>query len=234
MNRPAALSRGQLDALDPADAYDIAAPFYDEWKWQRFWRHSELPLIAAEVAAFVARRPGGARLIDIGCGTGKYLERLAPYFEEAIGVDVSEQMLAVAARRVAGRKLVRGEAAKLPIDSVSADLVLSTRMLSHVAEPRQTIGEMVRVLRRGGLLILSDIATEHDYEHTRLPLGKGHVYVQTHKHPFEQLAEMAEGFGLSLVRSIPILADEHYKDGRSKLGLRAKGKVGWIAVWRYA
>jgi ubiquinone/menaquinone biosynthesis C-methylase UbiE len=230
VNPASATARARFEPLSPAEAYDIAAPFYDEWKWQHFWEHCELPLIASEALAFAAQRRGGATLLDIGCGTGRYLEQLGPRFGHSIGIDVSERMLAIAAQRAPGRQLVRAAATNLPLPSASADLVLSTRMLSHVSDPKSAIAEMTRVLRPGGVLILSDVAAEHDYENTRLPLRKGYVFVETYKHSFAHLAELASLFGLGLVRSVPIMAENYPQIGRFRL--RAKGKLGWIAVWQ--
>jgi ubiquinone/menaquinone biosynthesis C-methylase UbiE len=218
-----------IDTLSPADAYNVAAPYYDEWKWQRFWQHCELPLIASEVSAFVGTGRHRNTLVDVGCGTGRYLRQLADQFNHSIGVDVSERMLAIASQYASGRRLLRAEATSLPLPSSSADLVLSTRVLSHVRRPEQAIAEMARVLRPGGLLILSDVAAEHDYNQTRLPISDGHVFVETYKHSFSHLAELVGRFGLTLARSVSLVAEDNPEI--RKFRLRAQGKLGWVAFW---
>jgi SAM-dependent methyltransferase len=112
-------------------------------------------------AALAAER--GDRLLDVGCGPGFYvaelLETVGPN-GSVIGVDVSRDMLAVAATRTAGHENVEfleGSATKLPLADASVDRAVSVQVLEYVADVSGAVREMKRVLRPGGRLVLWDV-----------------------------------------------------------------------------
>src|SRR5688500_13099405 len=99
----------------------------------------------------------GCAVLDVGCGTADVLAGLAAVATaqgRAVGVDASEQMLAVAQQRAraAGVSLdLRvGDATELDFEDGSFDVVRSERTLQWVSDPARAVAEMVRVLRPGG------------------------------------------------------------------------------------
>src|SRR5688500_8975354 len=103
----------QLDErpLPPRLAYNLLATRYDSWHWQRFWRENEAPLISA----WLPRVSNPMAALDAGCGTGFYAERLAGLGYKTTGLDVSENMLAIAKSRVTlETSLVQGDITALP------------------------------------------------------------------------------------------------------------------------
>lgn len=95
----------------------------------------------------------GKRVLEIGCGTGLILERIARAgAERAIGIDLSPSMLAHASRR--GLQVVRASATALPFEDASFDVVCSFKVLAHVPEIELALAEAVRVTRPGGHLFL--------------------------------------------------------------------------------
>ncbi|HEU5149802.1 MAG TPA: methyltransferase domain-containing protein [Iamia sp.] len=104
----------------------------------------------------------GERLLDVGCGTGEAARALAEDLGpggEVLGVDVSEEMLAVARRRAAGAATIRfevGDAQGLDLPDGGFDAVRSERTLQWVADPGAAVAEMARVLRPSGRLVLID------------------------------------------------------------------------------
>lgn len=97
----------------------------------------------------------GTRYLDVGCGTGNsYAGELVRAGGSYAGVDVSGQ--AVEAARTAGLDArVIDDAAELPFEDASFDVVLCIEVLEHLFAPQQTVREIHRVLRPGGRLIAS-------------------------------------------------------------------------------
>jgi SAM-dependent methyltransferase len=125
--------------------------------WADTWDRTPSPIVAVEERAltpWIERciKTGHPRIIDIGCGTGRWTTRL-----HAIGIDASPAMLAVAAQKPGLRsRLAVAEATALPVASQSADLVLSTLTLGHIRDHAAAMREFARILKPGGTLILTD------------------------------------------------------------------------------
>jgi len=91
-------------------------------------------------------------LVD-GCGLGMYVRALRPFARFVAGLDIESERVREGSRAgIAG--LLAGQAEVLPFASSSFDLVLSNEVLEHVADDRQALREMMRVLRPGGRLVL--------------------------------------------------------------------------------
>ena len=102
-----------------------------------------------------------ASLLDAGCGDGRYFHVIAadPPTERLAGCDISERILATA-RETASRlglepELVRANVESLPFEDDSFDLVFCTQVLEHLLSPAEGVRELARVLRPGGVLLLS-------------------------------------------------------------------------------
>ncbi len=118
-------------------------------------------------AVALASAPAGAprwprRVLDVGCGTGYLLRRLArlcPDTQELVGVDPAPAMVQVA---VAGGndKRIRFQAGvvaeHLPFPDTTFDLVVSTTSFDHWSDQGAGVTECARVLTRGGRLVLVD------------------------------------------------------------------------------
>jgi phosphatidylethanolamine/phosphatidyl-N-methylethanolamine N-methyltransferase len=111
-----------------------------------------------KAAAAAAERPGG-RVLDVGVGTGLEL----PMFDrrtKLIGVDLSEPMLRRAQRRVGAAALsnVEGlvvmDATRLAFADGHFDAVVAPYVLTVVSEPQASLDELVRVVKRGGEIVL--------------------------------------------------------------------------------
>lgn len=95
---------------------------------------------------------GGRRILDVGTGTGRAAIGLAKAGADVVGVDASEEMLAVARERAAAGstqvEFQRGDAHALAFDDRSFDASVSLRLLMHVPDWRRTVAEICRVSRR--------------------------------------------------------------------------------------
>ena len=101
------------------------------------------------------------RVLDCGVGTGALSGALTrvlatPFALDAI--DISPSMLEQAERRLQGSicavTLRQGDICKLPYADNTFDLVMAAHVLEHMADPRDALKEMARVLKPGGLLIV--------------------------------------------------------------------------------
>jgi ubiquinone/menaquinone biosynthesis C-methylase UbiE len=99
--------------------------------------------------------PRGARILDLGCGTGEATLRLAAMFpgaESVIGVDLMPELLAVARQRVIESDTVtfeQGDGFALRFPDEYFDLVVCRHVTQMVPEPERMLSEIHRVLRRG-------------------------------------------------------------------------------------
>lgn len=101
----------------------------------------------------------GKRVLDAGCGAGKYAELLLEAGAEVVGVDVSAKMLAMARRRLPpGRvSLVQADLGQ-KLDFLadgSFDLVVCALVLDHILDWRQLFAEFNRILKPNGVLVYS-------------------------------------------------------------------------------
>jgi ubiquinone/menaquinone biosynthesis C-methylase UbiE len=119
-------------------------------------------------------------VLDIGTGTGRILEVLAPRVEHAVGIDLSREMLAVARvnlerANLRNCSLRHGDMYQLNRAGASVDAVVVHQVLHYAERPDEAIREAARVLRPGGRLVIVDFAPHSlDYlrsEHAHLTLG---------------------------------------------------------------
>jgi ubiquinone/menaquinone biosynthesis C-methylase UbiE len=138
---------------DPVVAeYARAAQHYDE-KWAFY--------VEATTRETLRRLPmtSGARVLDVGCGTGELMRRLRAKHPHAVlaGLDPVAEMLAVARDKLSGNEDLRtGYADALPWGAGTFDVVVSCNMFHYISHPVEALREMGRVLRPGGSLVLTD------------------------------------------------------------------------------
>jgi ubiquinone/menaquinone biosynthesis C-methylase UbiE len=100
---------------------------------------------------FASRYAAGADVLEVGCGTGLLLERLALVAKTARGIDLSDGMLEKA--RARGLDVQQGSAVELPYPDASFDVTCSFKVLAHVPKIEDALAEMVRVTRPGGVVL---------------------------------------------------------------------------------
>lgn len=101
--------------------------------------------------------------LDVACGTGKIIHILSPKFPESkfLGLDFSEAMLREAIKNQPRTNNVQfqiGSVTKLPAEDNAYDLVICTEAFHHFMFPDETLEEIYRVLKPGGMFLLIDPA----------------------------------------------------------------------------
>ena len=100
---------------------------------------------------FASRYAAGGDVLEVGCGTGLLLARLATVAKTARGIDLSDGMLQRA--RARGLAVEQGSAVELPFADGSFDVTCSFKVLAHVENIERALSEMVRVTRPTGVVI---------------------------------------------------------------------------------
>ena len=107
----------------------------------------------------LAKIPSGARSLDVGCGTGRWVRRYGQLGFRATGLDVTPGMLKTARKCGTAAALVAGEAYRLPFADGAFDFVSDVTVVQHIPPELQpaAIGEMMRVLKPEGCLLLLEL-----------------------------------------------------------------------------
>lgn len=97
-------------------------------------------------------------LLDVGCGTGFLIDLLVKQRSaNYCGLDLSEEMIKVAqGKKIPGAEFIMGSADRLPYPDESFDAVTCSQSFHHYPYPEKAMQEAYRVLKPGGLYILSD------------------------------------------------------------------------------
>jgi 2-polyprenyl-6-hydroxyphenyl methylase/3-demethylubiquinone-9 3-methyltransferase len=129
---------------------------YYETLWQRLPEGLEPADFPARLRFLLAHVAPGERVLDVGCGEGRFAGELARAGAKVVGIDIAEEAL----RRARGvepeldLRLVE-EAAPWPVEDASFDVVWAGEVLEHVADTAAWLSEVRRVLPSGGRLLLS-------------------------------------------------------------------------------
>jgi ubiquinone/menaquinone biosynthesis C-methylase UbiE len=109
----------------------------------------------ARICALVREQLPCQAFLDAGCGDGRYLAALAVELPaRRAGVDISERILETARHRVEA-DFRQGNLEAIPFADGEFDLVLCSQVIEHVLHPDTGVGELARVLRPTGTLIIS-------------------------------------------------------------------------------
>jgi ubiquinone/menaquinone biosynthesis C-methylase UbiE len=137
-------------------------------QWDRM-RRSFFSEKVREVAVAKADIQAGKLAADIGAGTGFVTEELVHKGLKVIAVDQSEAMLEEMKKKFGLSRSVEyriGEFNNLPMQDETVDYVFANMYLHHVELPQVAIEEMVRILKPGGKVVITDM-DEHEFEFLR-------------------------------------------------------------------
>lgn len=140
--------------------YRAEAARYDASRYRTLYGRLYARLHHEALAAALDNIPRDARVLEVACGTGHVTGLLQALGFTVVACDLTPAMMEQARDRYAGRvpkiRFVRADATRLPFAATTFDLVVSTRFLHLFDSSGQTtvLGEMARVLRPGGRLLV--------------------------------------------------------------------------------
>ncbi len=146
---------GEWDFNEWAESYDEDI-MVEDWIHKDYWK----------VLWLVAKKVDGT-VVDVGCGTGNILKFLN--CERYMGIEPSSGMRKVF-RKKWGFEPLNGHFLNLPLPNETADTVITTYAFHHVPDEDKelAIGEMFRILKLGGRIIIADVMFESNKEKQRI------------------------------------------------------------------
>ena len=131
-----------FDAHASADEYDVFTP------------ETNARLIAAITR--LLRLPPGARVADLGCGSGVFCDLLRQAGYTSVGLDISPKLIELGQQKYPGVEFHVGDVEQLPFPAGSLDGVLLSGVVHHLPDPSRCAAEVFRVLRPGGRFVAFD------------------------------------------------------------------------------
>ncbi len=131
--------------------YDLVAPVYD-----RRYAANRFDGFRAALRAFIGDAPS-VDVLEVGCGTGHWVQELTGRARCIAGLDPSRAMLSVAREAGKDALLIRGEAECLPCRDRSLDRVFTLNAIHHFHDRAAFVREVRRVLRPGGSVMIAGL-----------------------------------------------------------------------------
>ena len=106
------------------------------------------------IKSYLPKKSQMMSCLEVGCGTGMISKSIKPLVGILTVVDISEK-LAVRVAKEINTNGFQQDACKLTIENDSFDMIISSECIEHTVDPKQALKEMVRVLKPGGMLIVT-------------------------------------------------------------------------------
>jgi len=145
------------------------------------------------------------KILDLGCGEGTRLNYLCRNPKNCVGIDISSKAIELARKSYPNISFLNANLEKLPLKNETFDLVYSAFVLEHLEKPEKVIKEAIRVLKKGGHIVL--VAPNYGSPNRASPPFKGN-------RPFKLLEGFFDDFsnrpGLNWNNVTPIATANKY------------------------
>jgi cytosine/adenosine deaminase-related metal-dependent hydrolase/ubiquinone/menaquinone biosynthesis C-methylase UbiE len=174
-------------------------------RWAKNYTAQPNPMFALEERVLKSLLPElrGKDIVDLGCGTGRWLQTLSTYSPSSlVGVDASPHMLEEAERRnLAGVQILRRDCLETRLPSASADVILNSFVLSHITRPEAFARELLRLGRPGCNIFITDLhpdtARRLDWKRAFSSDGD-HIEIDSTFRPVAELIDVFQSAGLQV------------------------------------
>jgi malonyl-CoA O-methyltransferase len=140
----------------------------------------------------------GKTVVDVGCGTGRWIRYAQQQGAVACGLDLCEPML----RKGTGR-YVQADALQLPVRDACADFAVCAFTAGYLESPARLIAELARITRRGGRILVTDVHPSAIASGWRRSFRSGSVTydIENFAHSVQSLIRAGSRNGLSIMRT---------------------------------
>ena len=198
--------------------YDAEAEVYDENRYGSVKGRRVDTFQKELLGRYLDELPVAAEILDLGCGTGRFLSFLANRGNRLTGIDISAGMLEKARERIETElatpvRLLHSESERLPFDDESYDAVCSILVINLIEEYQKTFDEVARILKPDGIFIFNVPNLSSIYfpagtyvnirGKTRTANKRGYRYSHWFSRAEIQKALAASGFVMEEVRGQP-------------------------------
>jgi SAM-dependent methyltransferase len=184
----------------------------------------------------------GGKVLDIGCGSGQFIEILAETlgaYESITGIDVDESVLLEAGKKFPEEsfRFLNANAQSLPFESNSFDLVTVSKALHHVENDRLALSEMKRVLKPGGFLLINEMIRDgltasqqsHSlYHHLRSEIDQILGVNHNPTYPRSDLLDLIYGVGLQDMMVMDYAPRDGATDDPAQIDEYISRMQGWL------
>lgn len=182
------MAKNKITVLGSAPGYDLASGSYDKREaYLNSFEKGEALKLLGEVT--------GKTILDVGAGTGRLSIPLQRLGGIVTACDVSPEMLKVLTRKNRHITTVVGEAEDLPFADKSFDIVTAAFLIVHLKNPRRFFDEVYRVLKDGGLFLVTNI-NQKDPPVIETKIGS--IVIDSYYHRPEAIREVLEDLAFTI------------------------------------
>lgn len=180
--------KGKTKILDSATGYDLSAAAYD--KKENYLNSFEDSYIFSYLGDLKNKK-----VLDAGAGTGRLSIKFAALGAEVTALDISPEMLKVLHRKNSRIQTVAADAEDLPFADNSFDVVTGAFLIVHFKNPKYFFNEAYRVLKPGGILLVTNI---NQKEPPEVATAVGKIKIESYYHRPSEIKEQLEDLAFAV------------------------------------
>ncbi len=182
----------KIRVLNSKQGYNLLVDYYH--KKEKYWDSFEKDRVLSLLGDV-----NNKKILDVGAGTGRLASRLVKLGAEVTALDVSEEMLKrIKIKTKTKIEIMVGEAENLSFSDESFDIIIATFLIVHLKDLRRFFDEVYRVLKSGGLFLVTNINQRKAPE---IKTKEGIVEIESYYHRPEAVVEELENLAFEIVEN---------------------------------